>query len=80
MLVEAKGETEAHKVAEFAHRELFPELIAKTTIRSVTLALAEEIELWRWHQDFLGRERDQQSGNYAGQCDRLISFWVLASR
>ena len=43
--------------------DLFPDLMAKTTVRWVTLASAEDIELWRWHQDFLARERDQQQGN-----------------
>ncbi len=63
VLVEAEDETEARTLGESALRELFPELMAKTTVRSVTLATAEDIELWRWHQDFLARERDQQQGN-----------------
>jgi hypothetical protein len=59
VLVEAADETEARTLGESALRELFPDLMAKTTVRSVTFATAEDIELWRWHQDFLARERDQ---------------------
>jgi hypothetical protein len=62
VLVEAADETEARTLGNTALRELFPELMAKTTVRSVTLATPEDIEPWRWHQDFLARERDQ-SGN-----------------
>jgi hypothetical protein len=63
VLVEAADETEARTLGETALRNLFPELMQKTTIRSVTLATAEDIELCQWHQDFLARERDQQQGN-----------------
>jgi hypothetical protein len=63
VLVEANDETEARTLGEVALGELFPELMRKALIRSVTLATAEDIELWKWHQDFLARERDQQSGN-----------------
>ena len=63
VLVEAADETEARTLGETGLRELFPDLMAKTMVRSVTLATDEDIELWRWHQDFLARERDQQQGN-----------------
>jgi hypothetical protein len=60
VLVKAADETEAHQLGETALQELYPELMQKTTVRTVRLADDDEIELWKWHQDMLAREREQQ--------------------
>ncbi len=60
VLVQAADETEARQLGEAAHRDLDPELMQKTTIRTVRLATEDEIEFWKWHQDLLG---DQQTEN-----------------
>ena len=57
VLVEAADETEAHQLGETALRELDPELMQKTTVRTVRPATEDEIEFWKWHQDLLARER-----------------------
>ena len=63
VLVEAADETEARQLGEAALRGLFPELMQKATVRSVVLATDDEIEFWKWHQDMLARDRDQQNEN-----------------
>ena len=59
VLVEAVDESEAHQLGEAALQELDPELMQKTTVRTVKLATEDEIEFWKWHQDLLARERQQ---------------------
>ena len=63
VLVEAADETEARQLGETALRDLFPDLMQKTTVRSVTLATDDEIKFWKWHEDMLARDRDQQNEN-----------------
>ena len=63
VLVEATNETEARRLGETALRDLFPDLMQKTTVRSVALATDDEIEFWKWHHDMLARDRDQQNEN-----------------
>ena len=62
-LVRAADETEARQLGEDALRDLDPELMRKTTIRTVRPASEDEIEFWKCHQDMLARERDQQTDN-----------------
>lgn len=61
VLVQAADETEARQLGEAALRDLDPELMQKTTVRTVRLATEDEIEFWKWHQDMLGDQPTENS-------------------
>ena len=58
-LVEAAGESEARERGQIALHALYADLRERlgrevpVEIRTVRLATADEIELWRWHQEMV---------------------------
>jgi len=69
VLVEAADETAARAAGRAALYDLYADICEKfnheipINIRTVRPATSEEIELWRWHHEMVGRERDHGNSN-----------------